>query len=187
MHLGRSSSDVTESHASTKHTLHKITQYCIDKQIDVLLLSGDIIDWDNRFFEAYGALQEAFDQLGKHQIEVFLVAGNHDFNALPQVIKTGNNAHVHLLGKDEKWEIQEFTKYGQTIQFVGWSFSRRYVKESALHTWDPSILTPNYPTIGLLHGDVDMHNSHYGPIRLGDLQNTNIALWILGHIHRPQQ
>lgn|SRR5690554_477794 len=187
LHLGRSSSDVTEDHASTKYTLQKITQYCIDKQVDLLLLCGDIIDWDNRFFEAYGPMQEAFDNLGKHQIEVFLVAGNHDFGALPQVIQTGNNAHVHFLGKDEKWEVRQFTKNGQTIQLVGWSFSRRYVKESALLTWDSSILNPNYPTIGLLHGDVDAHNSNYGPIRLDDLRNTNISLWILGHIHRPQQ
>lgn len=187
LHLGKSSADITEDHASTKFTLKKITQYCIAEQIDVLLLSGDIIDWDNRFFEAYGPLQEAFDMLGKHNINVYLVAGNHDYNVLPQIINTGNNAHVHLLGKDQKWEVQEFTKNGQTIQFIGWSFANRYVHESAMLTWDASLLNPNYSAIGLLHGDIDNMNSAYNPIHRKDLQNTDIALWVLGHIHKPQQ
>lgn len=187
LHLGKRSSDVTGDHASTKFTLNKITQYCIDKDVDVLVLCGDIVDWDNRFFEAYGPLQEAFDSLAKHEIEVYLVTGNHDFDVLPQIIKTGKNSHVHLLGQNENWEVQEFTKNGQTIQFVGWSFSKRFVKESAMLTWNPEILDPNYQTIGLLHGDIDAKNTHYGPIHLDELRNTNIALWLLGHIHKQQQ
>ncbi|NLZ94359.1 MAG: DNA repair exonuclease [Bacteroidales bacterium] len=187
LHLGKQSSDVAEDYASTKHTLRRIVNYCIDKSVDVLLLCGDIVDWDNRFFEAYGPLQSAFDSLGKHGIEVYLVAGNHDFDVLPHIIKTGNNKHVHLLGRNEQWEVQEFTKNGQTIQFVGWSFAQRYVKESAMNTWNPSLLNPNYQTIGLLHGDIGATDSNYGPIGLNDLQNTDVALWILGHIHKPQK
>lgn len=186
LHLGKQSSDVTGEHASTKFTLKRIVKYCIDKSVDVLLLCGDIVDWDNRFFEAYGPLQDAFDTLRKHEIEVYLVAGNHDFDVLPQIIRTGNNEHVHLLGSNEKWEVQEFTKHNQTIQFVGWSFAHRYVSESAMITWDASMLNPNYQTIGLLHGDVGT-KSQYGPINLNDLRRTNVALWLLGHIHKPQQ
>ena len=187
LHLGKQSSDVTGEHASTKFTLKRIVKYCIDKSVDVLLLCGDIVDWDNRFFEAYGPLQNAFDTLREHEVEVYLVAGNHDFDVLPQIIRTGNNEHVHLLGSNEKWEVQEFTKHNQTIQFVGWSFAHRYVNESALLSWDASILNPNYQTIGLLHGDVGSYKSQYGPINLDQLRRTNIALWLLGHIHKPQQ
>ena len=187
LHLGKQSSDVTEDYASTKFVLSRIVNYCIDKSVDVLLLCGDIVDWDNRFFEAYGPLQDAFDRLGKQGVKVFLVAGNHDFDVLPQIIKTGSNEHVHLLGRNEEWEVQEFTKNGQTIQFVGWSFSRRYVEESAMDTWDASILNPNHQTIGLLHGDVGSYNSFYAPIHLDDLRQTDVSLWLLGHIHRPHQ
>lgn len=186
LHLGKQSSDVMGDYASTKFTLNKITNYCIDKSVDVLLLCGDIVDYDNRFFEAYGPLQEAFDRLGKDGIEVYLVAGNHDYGVLPQIIKTGNNKHIHLLGSDEKWEVREFTKNGQTIQFVGWSFSKRFVEESAMLSWDSSLLDPNYQTIGLLHGDVGASNSRYGPINLDDLRHTDVSLWLLGHIHKPE-
>ena len=186
LHLGKQSSDVMGDYASTKFTLNKITNYCIDKSVDVLLLCGDIVDYDNRFFEAYGPLQEAFDRLGKDGIEVYLVAGNHDYGVLPQIIKTGNNKHIHLLGSDEKWEVREFTKNGQTIQFVGWSFSKRFVEESAMLSWDSSLLDPNYQTIGLLHGDVGTYNSRYGPINLDDFRHTDVSLWLLGHIHKPE-
>ena len=186
LHLGKQSSDVMGDYASTKFTLNKITNYCIDKSVDVLLLCGDIVDYDNRFFEAYGPLQEAFDRLGKDGIEVYLVAGNHDYGVLPQIIKTGNNKHIHLLGSDEKWEVREFTKNGQTIQFVGWSFSKRFVEESAMLSWDSSLLDPNYQTIGLLHGDVGASNSRYGPINLDDFRHTDVSLWLLGHIHKPE-
>ena len=186
LHLGKQSSDVMGDYASTKFTLNKITNYCIDKSVDVLLLCGDIVDFDNRFFEAYGPLQEAFDSLGRHDVKVYLVAGNHDFDVLPQIIRTGNNKHVHLLGSDEKWEVHEFTKNEQTIQFVGWSFSKRFVEESAMLSWDSSLLDPNYQTIGLLHGDVGASNSRYGPINLDDLRHTDVSLWLLGHIHKPE-
>lgn len=187
LHLGKQSSDIIGKHASTKFTLERIVNYCIHKNVDVLLLCGDVVDWDNRYFEAYGPLQDAFDTLREHDVEVFLVAGNHDFDVLPQIIRTGNNKHVHLLGSNEKWEVREFTKRDQTIQFVGWSFAQRYVNKSAMLSWDSSILNPNYQTIGLLHGDVGTFNSQYGPINLDDLRPTNIALWLLGHIHKPQQ
>ena len=187
LHLGRSSADVRDSHASTKYILTKLVAYCIEKEVDVFLLCGDVVDWDNRFFEAYGPLQSAFDQLGKAKIKVFLVAGNHDFNVLPQIVETGNNQHVHLLGKNEQWEVQEYSKNGHTIQFVGWSFSRRFVKESALHNWAEVKLNPNYQTIGLLHGDTESATSIYGPIQLDDLRSTGVALWLLGHVHKPQQ
>ncbi|MCS3557399.1 DNA repair exonuclease SbcCD nuclease subunit [Sphingobacterium sp. JUb21] len=162
-------------------------KYCIEKNIDVLLLCGDIIDWDNRFFEAYGPLQEAFDTLGKHNVTIYVVSGNHDFDVLPQIITTGNNQHVHLLGQDEKWEASKFSKNGHTIQFVGWSFARRFVTKSPMLSWDSVILDPNHQTIGLLHGDLDSSNSHYGPVRLDELRNTDISLWLMGHIHKPQQ
>lgn len=186
LHLGKQSSDITGKHASTRFTLERIVNCCIHESVDVLLFCGDIVDWDNRYFEAYGPLQDAFDSLREHKVEVYLVAGNHDFDVLPQIIKTGNNQHVHLLGNNEKWEVREFTKHGQTIQFVGWSFANRFVNKSAMLSWDASILNPNYQTIGLLHGDVGA-KSQYGPINLDDLRTTNVALWLLGHIHKPQQ
>jgi len=187
LHLGKRSSGVIGEHASTKVTLNKIVEYCIEKSIDVLLLCGDIVDRDNRFFEAYGPLQEAFDRLGKHHIKVYLIAGNHDFDVLPQIINNGNNQHVYLLGQNETWEVLKFTKKEQTIQFVGWSFAKRFVKESPMLTWDPSLIDSNFQTIGLLHGDIDIANSPYAPIRLDELLKSNINLWLFGHIHKPQQ
>lgn len=189
LHLGRRSSDINEDYGSTKFVLRRMVDYCIDREVHVVLLCGDIVDRDNRFFEAYGPLQEAFDRLGKNNIRVFLVAGNHDFDVLLQIINTGNNSHVYLLGRGGKWEVEKFTKGEEIIQFLGWSFPKQYVSESPIanNNFKPDGFDENLRTIGLLHCEVDSERSNYSPIPLSELVNTNIDLWVLGHIHKPEE
>jgi DNA repair protein SbcD/Mre11 len=187
LHLGKTSADVLGDHASTKYTWYKIINWCIQNTVDVLVLCGDIVDWDNRFFEAFGPLKSGFDQLEQNGIQVYLVSGNHDFDVLSQLVPKDKFEHVHLLGRNGQWEVKPFNKDGQIIQFVGWSFPKGKVIETALLQWGQVAVDPNYPVIGLLHGDIDNMESQYGPIKLNDLLKSDAELWILGHIHKPQQ
>lgn len=187
LHLGKTSADVADVHASTKFTWNKIVNWCIQNMVDVLVLCGDIVDWDNRYFEAFGPLKSGFDRLGEAGIQTYLVSGNHDYDVLAQLVPKGKFDHVHLLGRNGQWEVKEFNKDGQIIQFAGWSFPKGKVVESALLQWGQATIDPSYPVIGLLHGDVDNIESQYGPIKLNDLLKTGINLWILGHIHKPIQ
>jgi len=187
LHLGRSSADVSDEYASTKSTWFKIVTWCIENKIDVLVLCGDIVDRDNRFFEAFGPLKSGFDKLGENGIHVYVVSGNHDFDVLPQLISQDGYKNVDLLGRNGQWEIKSFNKGCQVIQFAGWSFPKSKVTESAIHQWGQVVIDPNYPVIGLLHGDLDNMESVYGPIKLNDLLKTDIELWLLGHIHKPRQ
>ena len=51
LHIGKRSLSLNGSDpkTSTKYTWANIVQYTIDRQIDLLLLTGDIVDRDNRF------------------------------------------------------------------------------------------------------------------------------------------
>lgn len=189
LHLGRRSSDINDDYGSTKFVLRKMVDYCIDREVDVVLLCGDIVDRDNRFFEAFGPLQEAFDRLGAKNIRVFLVAGNHDFDVLPQIINTGDNPHIYLLGREGEWEVKTFIKEKESIQFLGWSFPKQYVSESPIVNNDliPDGFDKNLRTIGLLHCEIGAGGSNYAPIPLSELVDTNIDLWVLGHIHKPEE
>ncbi len=187
LHLGRSSSGVPENlqEASTKYTWHRMVDWCVRNNIDVMLLAGDVVDEDNRFFEAVGPLQSGFDKLKKAGIEVFLIAGNHDHDVLGQITGNSQYEHVHLLGAGGNWKIQTHSKGDQKVQFVGWSFPRKYVTEEpvrALHNLDPK---PDQVTIGLLHGEVNVPDSKYAPLVLGHLKELPVDAWILGHIHKP--
>jgi exonuclease SbcD len=185
LHLGKTSADVLGERASTKSTWAALVSLAIENNIDVLVLCGDIVDRNNRYFEAVGPLQAGIDRLREQGITVYLVSGNHDFDVLPQVVRKYNDDGVKLIGKNGVWEIVSFSKDGQTIQFAGWSFPSQYIKDSPLLDWKFGGIDPNFPVIGLLHGDIEGKDSKYAPFSLDELKRTPVNLWILGHIHKP--
>jgi exonuclease SbcD len=187
LHLGKSSADVSGSHASTKYTWQKIINYCIKNNVDVLALCGDIVDWDNRYFEAVGALQRGFEELYRNGIVIYMVSGNHDFDVLAGIAGNIKLPNVHLIGAKGQWEVQKFEKDGQIVQFVGWSFPTRSVRESAFLDWGLPDYDSKYPCIGLLHGDIDKPGSEYHPFKLDELVKSELNLWLLGHIHKPER
>ncbi|HLS30295.1 MAG TPA: DNA repair exonuclease [Flavobacteriaceae bacterium] len=186
-HIGKKSSAVQQEteESATKFTWHNIVDYAIHQKIDVLALTGDIVDQDNRYFEAIGPLQNGFEKLKQAGISVFMVAGNHDFNVLPELTNTEKYNNVHLLGAEGTWEQKTFVKNGEEIQFVGWSFPTRHFREDPFSTFNLEI-DANKTTIGLLHGEVDVPLSNYAPINMTSFSNRAVEVWILGHIHKPQ-
>jgi exonuclease SbcD len=187
LHLGKRSSGLSHDteDISTKHTWRQLVDWATQNNVDVLLLCGDIIDQDNKYFEAIGALQSGFEKLGRAGIQVYIVSGNHDFDVLPQALVGRGLGHVHLLGKNGQWELKTYSKDGQTIQFAGWSFPQRFVLEDPLVHFHAIRPDPNFPCIGLLHADVDNLKSRYAPVPLTSLQKADVDIWMLGHIHKP--
>ncbi|GGA81770.1 metallophosphoesterase family protein [Puia dinghuensis] len=186
LHLGKRSSGLPDdaTDISTKYTWDQLVRWAIDNEVDVVALSGDIVDQENGYFEAVGPLQAGLNALGQAGIEVFIVAGNHDYKVLPPLINV-QLPHVHLLGRAGEWQLVPFTKNGETVQFVGWSFPHQYVKVSPLGTIGRLNPDPNHAVIGLLHADLDIPDSIYCPVSRQDLVATGIRTWVLGHIHKP--
>lgn len=189
LHLGRSASSVPQNaeESSTKYTWNRMVEWSVKNEIDVLLLLGDVVDRNNRYYEAIGHLQAGFDKLKQAEIAVYMVAGNHDYDVLPDMIKGDRYNNVNLLGFNGEWEVKTFSKNGEQIQFVGWSFPKQFVTEDPLLNFNNVSIDPNYPSIGMLHGDVNNRESKYGPVGLNNLTNKTVGAWILGHIHKPQE
>ncbi|HYW96871.1 MAG TPA: hypothetical protein VE870_14850, partial [Bacteroidales bacterium] len=93
--------------------------------------------------------------------------------------------NVHILGHNGEWEVKTITRNNQTVQFVGWSFPRQYVPESPLVNFTSQGLDPNFPAIGIFHGDAFSREKKYGPFDLNNLLNKDVDAWIIGHIHKP--
>lgn len=187
LHLGRTSSAVPRGSekSTTKYSWKRLVDYAVENYIDAIALAGDIVDRDNRFYEAIGPLQEGFETLGDAGIPVVMVSGNHDFDVLPDILKRDKYDHVHLLGKKGRWEHITLQCGEEYIQFLGWTFPKQHVKQDPSSAYDVEELDPNLPTFGLLHGDVYEKNSKYAPIELSNLVTPHIDSWILGHIHKP--
>src|SRR5690554_5254704 len=188
IHIGKKSSSTPDnsSISATKTTWLSLVDYAIQNKIDVIALTGDVVDQNNRYFEAIGPLQLGFERLLKAKIEVFMVSGNHDYNVLPQLVDNEKYPNIHLLGKDGTWEIKTFEKDSDQLQFVGWSFPKNHFYEDPLLTFNLPSLNKTIPSIGLLHGDVDVPDSQYAPINSNQFLNLPVNAWMLGHIHKPQ-
>jgi len=187
LHLGRSSTQLpgqTEAYPVSR-VWKLLVNKAIDFKVDAVLLSGDIIDRENRFFEAVGQLQSGFSKLRDANIPVYMVSGNHDFDVLPDVLNEQLASHVHLLGAEGKWQAEVFSKNGIDLQLVGWSFPSQHYRQDPLNSFSREQLNSALPTIGLLHGEVGSPESPYAPLEVSRLQAAGVGLWVLGHIHKP--
>ena len=189
LHLGRKSSAVFSGaeESSTKHTWNNMVDWAIEHGVHVLLLSGDIIDQDNKYYEAIGPIQSGFEKLNKNGIAVYLVTGNHDYDVLAEITRSNKYENIHLLGADGNWEKKIYNCKEGTLQIAGWSFPNKYVTENPMTKFSELKLDPNAMTIGLLHGDIDTLESKYGPVSLSELRFAGPEAWVLGHIHKPME
>ena len=153
----------------------------IAEKVDAVALTGDVVDQDNRFYEAFSQLQDGVRKLVDSGIAVVAVAGNHDFDVLGRL--TGHIDGFHLLGRGGKWQTITVDGAGGTaVRFLGWSFPGRYVTDNPLA--DCRLTGSGEPTVGLLHCDCNAAASSYGPVALADLRARELDVWVLGHIHR---
>ena len=191
VHLGRRPTRIPEhlvpdqTPFSTRAIWERIVTLAIDEQVDALLISGDLVDHDNRFFEALGPIDAGITRLAAAGIPAIAVAGNHDYDVLPPLADRFGDA-FRLLGRKQTWE--RFTLLDKTgdaqLHIDGWSFDAEHVVSAPLDRYEMPA-SGNVPVVGLLHTDLDQTNSRYAPSRLEDLRSKPVAAWLIGHIHAP--
>jgi len=188
LHLGRQSSNISKGlrESSVAFTLNRIVDYALSENIDAVLLAGDIVDRDNRYYEAVGQLQQAFSRLGKAGIPVVMIAGNHDYDVLPDIVKNREFDHVYLLGEKGNWEAKTIKTKNGDFQAVGWSFLTQHVLDDPLLQLKPKELDldPNLPALGLLHGDLYDQKSQYAPLDMSGFPASGVQAWVIGEF-RP--
>lgn len=187
IHIGRSSSRVPDSvrpdeiRAAT--TWSRIIDLAVREQIEVVCLSGDIADQDNKFFEAIGPLQRGVKRLAEVGILTAAVSGNHDYDVLARLADQLPSDHFRLLGRGGQWERFTLEQDGHPVLHLdGWSFPAQHARISSLDSYtlpdDPTV-----PVLGLVHGDIYDAVSRYGPLDRKKLQALPVNGWLLGHIH----
>lgn len=186
LHIGRRSSKLPVAFSGREHSCAAAWEAIVDaalaERVDLVALSGDLVDRDNRYFEAVGPLERGLRRLASAGIDTYAVSGNHDHNVLPELADALDIESFYLLGRDGQWERRSVYRSSEPVLHIdGWSFPQEVVQTSALETYD--LPHDGVPTLGLLHADLDQPRSQYGPVALADLQQCRVALWLLGHIH----
>lgn len=108
LHLGRHPSripgELGGKQFSRKAAWRSTVEEAIDRDVDGVLITGDVVDRENRFFEAYGPFEEGLGRLDEADIPVVAVSGNHDFDVLPQLMDGLDFEQVKFVGEDGNWE-----------------------------------------------------------------------------------
>jgi len=190
VHLGRSSSRVAPDPGvdlTTRGAWTRLVDAAVRERVDLLCLSGDVADAHNRFFEAIGTLESGIQRLAEHGITTVAVTGNHDHDVLPRLARRLDPGQFRLLGQGGAWERFTLERDGRPVLHVdGWSFAQESVRTSPLADYAP-LADPRTPTLGLVHGDLDVVDSSYAPLAGADLRAAPIAGWMLGHVHAPRR
>ena len=126
-----------------KRAWQALVQKAITSKVDAVALTGDVVDQDNRFYEAFPDLQVGVQKLIDEGIHVIGVSGNHDYDVLPRLAKEIEG--FQLLGRGGIWEdLSVEGRDGTPVRFVGWSFPHRHVT-TACSTSD-SVTAPSSGT-----------------------------------------
>ena len=188
LHIGRRSSRIPEEldgrAFSCAAAWESVVAVAIRERVDAVLLSGDVVDRANRYFESIGPLELGDSALGREGIPVVAVAGNHDHDVLSRVADSLGQARLQLVGIGGRFERCTVETRSGRLHVDGWSFPREHVVTSPLETYEAKP-ADDAPVVGLLHADVGAAESSYAPVGVEDLRETPVAAWIVGHRHGP--
>lgn len=187
LHLGRRPARAPAGDAalSVENVWSEIVRYAIDHHVDAVILTGDIADHANHFYEAFGAMKREVERLVAAGIPTFAVAGNHDHDALPRLADALDSPLFNVLGRNGQWEPTRLAPAGRPpIRLVGWSFPALHHARSPLDQFPA--LDDGPPTIALLHADLDVPGSRYAPVAARELLVQPVDVWLLGHQHGPR-
>lgn len=185
VHLGRHPARVParDETVTVEHAWRQCVDAALQRDVDAVVLTGDVVDRENKMYEAFGALQRGVERLTEAEIDVVAVAGNHDFDTLPRLMDGISAPRFHLLGQGGQWETVTLPAEKPRVRFVGWSFPEAHVVDSPLGAL--SLESTSLPTIGVLHADVGSRQSQYLPVTRRALGRHPVAAWLLGHLHAP--
>ena len=167
----------------------KIVDIAVEKEVDFVLLSGDLYNTKRVNIKAQSLFIEQLNRLEQAEIPVYLIRGNHDYlTEGAQTLALPFPENVYTYGSDIETHILE-TKSKERVAITGFSYGTQWINERKIK---------QYPTrhqavdmqIGLLHGDIEtsqMRQANYAPFTLNELREKNYDYWALGHVHQRQQ
>jgi exonuclease SbcD len=185
LHMGRGSSKFAEMESQTSiGCWQAIVEEAIVRSVDLVLLSGDVVDRRNCYFESYMPLQTGIARLADNGIMTIAVAGNHDFNVLPNLTNDIDREMFRLLGLGGMWEQFEFQCGTETLGVTGWSFPEAHVETTPLDSFPETNNSCDYH-IAMVHGDLNATVSKYAPLSSSRINELSQHHWLLGHVHKP--
>lgn len=166
---------------STFIALRRIVDTAIAKQVDFLIIAGDVYDGEDRSIRAQVKFRQEMERLAANGVQVYLTHGNHDH-------LSGSWIHIPLPENvfvfGEAVEHSTFTKENVVVNLYGFSYPRRHLYDRKIDEFNKTKAADFH--IGILHGNEGGNSSHdnYAPFHVKDLIEKQFDYWALGHIHK---
>ncbi|MGX7106675.1 metallophosphoesterase family protein [Hutsoniella sourekii] len=159
----------------------------INRQVDVVIIAGDIYDSDRQTIYAQHQFIQELERLEQADIPVVMIHGNHDYlnSHSPKMTYPTN---VYLLDSQAIDSVELRLSNGHSARFYGFSYNQRWIESNKAVEYPRAKGETDY-TIGILHGSQASGNpssDRYAPFRVKDLLACQYDYWALGHIHQHQ-
>ena len=160
-----------------RELLGRLAALAEQERADLVLLSGDLLDSDNTYFETG---EELIRSLGSIRAPVFISPGNHDYYSdKSPYARLELPENVHPFTK-EQIECVELPELG--VRVYGAAFTDK--RCPALLEGFRAERVEGIRNILCIHGEFGARDSLYNPISEAQLAASGIDYAALGHIHK---
>jgi len=162
-----------------------IIDICIEKEVDFLLIAGDVYDSANKSLYAQLRFISGLKKLSAKGIQAIIAHGNHDpLNGWSATLDWPEN--VHIMSGDIIDTFQPEIDNTHVVTIVGTSYLEQHIWTNLAQKF-PKRENNAIFTIGLLHCMVGSSTEHdpYAACTMQDLKDLDYDYWALGHIHVP--
>lgn len=160
-----------------RQLLSALSALAREEKADIVLLSGDLLDSGNTYYETGEELARC---LGQMEAPVFISPGNHDYysDKCPYArLKLPDNVHVFTRPEIESVQLEELG-----VCVYGAAFTDKY--SPPLLRGFKTEKREGVLNLLCIHGEVGAGDSTYDPISLQELADSGMDYVALGHIHK---
>ena len=175
---GMTPKEALKSKEELKQVFEKIIKITLEKEIDILLIAGDIFDNISVNKSTLYFIKNCFENISR--VKVFISPGNHDpFNgkSFYSIVNWPINVHIF------KGDMESIILKDLNTVVWGAGFNTSHVKQSLLKDVKR---VDEYNNIMVLHGEITTTKgaNDYNPITEEDITKSNMDYIALGHRHK---
>lgn len=170
---GLSPERAVQRRGEQRELLDRLSGLAREKNADLVLLAGDLLDSEHVYRETAHALQAA---LAGIPCPVFIAPGNHDCytdRSAWEALDWPENVHIFTSDALERVELPGCTLWGRAFTDA---------RQSSCPLEGLSVPDDGKLHLAVLHGDVGLGD--YGPISPADIAGSGLDYLALGHIHQ---
>ena len=160
-----------------RQLLGAMAALAVEEQVDLVLLSGDLLDSDKPYYETG---EELVRTLRSIPAPVFIAPGNHDFySPSSPYARLRFSENVHIFTENS---IQFVTLPELGARVYGAAFTEPHSGGllKSFHAREEE----GFLNLLCIHGDLDGAEGQYDPITEAELAESGMDYVALGHIHK---